>query len=147
MALGRAGQHLSAPARYFAVLEKEPTSSWSVYAPDIPGCVAAADTPDEALANAALALKEVVEDVTADERAAPKARTIEELNADPEVHEILAGGAALVAVPLLLDKGRIVRANLTVDAGSLEVIDDAAAERGVSRSAFMVAAALEKAVG
>jgi len=41
----------------------------------------------------------------------------------------------------------VVRANLTVDAGSLEVIDAAAAERGVSRSAFMVAAALEKATG
>jgi predicted RNase H-like HicB family nuclease len=133
--------------RYFAVLEKEPESLWSVYFPDIPGCVAAAGTADDALANAALALKEVAEDMLLEGAGLPKARTIVELNTDAEVREILASGAALVAVPLLLDKGRIVRANLTVDAGSLEVIDAAAAERGVSRSAFMVAAALEKAGG
>ncbi len=133
--------------RFLAVLEKEPKSLWSVYFPDVLGCVAAAKTADEAVANAALALREVAEDMVLKGMDLPKARTIEELNADPEVRKILAAGAALIAMPLLLDKGRIVRANLTVDAGSLEVIDAAAAERGVSRSAFMVAAALEKAVG
>jgi len=133
--------------RYFAVLEKEPKTLWSVFFPDVLGCVAAAKTADEAVAKAALALKDIAEDLVAKGKNLPTPRTIEALNADPEVRNVLATGAALVAVPLLLDKGRVVRANLTVDAGSLEVIDAAAAERGVSRSAFMVAAALEKATG
>ena len=134
-------------ARYFAVLEKEPESLWGVYFPDIPGCVAAAETADATLANAVAALKDVAEERAADGRAMPKARSLEEIQADEEVRVALTAGAALVAVPFVLDKGRVVRANLTVDAGALELIDAAATERGISRSAFMVDAALEKAAG
>ena len=131
-------------SRYFAVLEKEPGSLWSVYFPDLPGCVAAADTPDVALANAAAALKEVVEDMSADGENLPEPRSIEELNADWRCAPVASGGFDRCSPA---PDRKVVRANLTVDAGSLEVIDAAAAERGVSRSAFMVAAALEKAVG
>src|SRR5688572_12283772 len=122
--------------RFFAILEKEPTSLWGAYFPDLPGCVAAAASSEEALANAGAALRDVAEDMASENLPLPKARSLDELQADAEVREALAAGAALVSIPLLLDKGRIVRANLTVDAGSLEVIDQAAADRGVSRSAF-----------
>ena len=133
--------------RYFALLEKEPGTLWSIWFPDLLGCTAAADNPDEAIANAASALKDVAQDMLAEGQSLPTTRTIEQLNHDPDVRASLDAGGALIAIPLLLDKGRVVRANLTVDAGSLEVIDEAARERGVSRSAFMVAAALEKALG
>ena len=52
--------------------------------------------------------------------------------------------AALAIVPLVLDAGRSAKANLSLDAGLLEAIDEAAAARGVSRSAFLASAAREK---
>jgi uncharacterized protein (DUF1778 family) len=47
-------------------------------------------------------------------------------------------------VPLLLDAGRPAKANLSVDAGLLEAIDEAAEAHGLTRSAFIVSAAREK---
>jgi HicB_like antitoxin of bacterial toxin-antitoxin system len=49
-----------------------------------------------------------------------------------------------VMVPLLLDSGRTVRANISLDAALLEAIDAAAKERGLSRSAFLASAARDK---
>ena len=87
-------------ARYFAILEKEPGTLWGVYFPDVPGCVAAAETADAAVENAEAALKEIAEDIMADGLALPIARSIEELQADTEVRAALTAGAALVSVPL-----------------------------------------------
>jgi metal-responsive CopG/Arc/MetJ family transcriptional regulator len=47
-------------------------------------------------------------------------------------------------IPLLVDSGRTVRANVTFDAGLLEAIDAAASQRGLTRSAFLASAAREK---
>ena len=47
-------------------------------------------------------------------------------------------------VPLVLDAGRNVRANLTMDAGLLEAIDQAAEKSGITRSAYVASAAREK---
>jgi predicted RNase H-like HicB family nuclease len=86
--------------QFFAVLEKEPDSLWGVYFPDLPGCVAAAETADIALDNAASALREVAADVADEGRSLPEPRSLEELQRDGEVREALSAGAALVAVPL-----------------------------------------------
>jgi hypothetical protein len=69
------------------------------------------------------------------------------LRADPEVAAALAEGAALAIVPLLLDSGRAVRANLSLDAGLLDAIDEAAKAHGLTRSAFLASAAREKIEG
>jgi hypothetical protein len=63
------------------------------------------------------------------------------LRADPEIAEAIADGAALAIVPLLLDAGRPAKANLSIDAGLLAAIDDAAEARGLTRSAFLASAA------
>ena len=47
-------------------------------------------------------------------------------------------------VPLLLDKGRSVKANVSLDAGTLEAIDEEAERRGLTRSKFLASAALDK---
>jgi metal-responsive CopG/Arc/MetJ family transcriptional regulator len=47
-------------------------------------------------------------------------------------------------VPLVLDAGRPVKANLSLDAGLLNAIDEAAKCRGLTRSAFLASAAREK---
>jgi hypothetical protein len=71
-------------------------------------------------------------------------RSIEALRADHEAAAALAKGAALAIVPLVLDAGRPAKANLSLDAGLLAAIDEAAAARGLTRSAFLASAAREK---
>jgi hypothetical protein len=53
----------------------------------------------------------------------------------------ISPGENAVLVPLLIDSGRTVRANVSFDAALLEAIDSAAKERGVTRSAFLAGAA------
>lgn len=50
----------------------------------------------------------------------------------------------LASVPLIVDAGRTVRINLSLDAGTVEAIDEAANARGLTRSAFLASAAREK---
>jgi hypothetical protein len=66
------------------------------------------------------------------------------LRAERAVADAIARGAALAIVPLLLAAGRPVRANLSIDAGLLAAIDEAAEARGLTRSAFLASAAREK---
>jgi hypothetical protein len=68
------------------------------------------------------------------------------LRNDPDVAEAIAEGAALAMVPLVLDAGRPARANLSLDAGLLAALDEAAAAKGLTRSAFVASAVREKIV-
>ena len=72
-----------------------------------------------------------VEDAPADGEKLPKPRSVEKLRADPQVAAALAHGGVLAYVPLVLDAGRPVKANLSLDAGLLEAIDEAAERRGL----------------
>ena len=75
--------------------------------------------------------------------ARPKAPTTREILGSVEID--VAAGEAAVLIPVLIDEGRTVRANLTFDAGLLGAIDAAASERGLTRSAFLASAARENA--
>jgi hypothetical protein len=68
----------------------------------------------------------------------PAPRSVAQLRRDPEVKASLAEGDALALVPLVQDAGRPVKANLSLDAGLLAAIDEAARARGLSRSAFPI---------
>lgn len=131
-------------ARHIALIDGEPGAFGAVF-PDCPGCTAMGDTLDEALANAALALADWASDVRGG-KDLPAPRSVVELRADPEVRAALAEGAALAVVPLITESGRPAKANLSLDAGLLAAIDEAAAARGVTRSAFLASAAREKIV-
>ena len=85
-----------------------------------------------------------VEDAPADGEKLPKPRSAEKLRADPQVAAALAHGGVPAYVPLVLDAGRPVKANLSLDAGLLEAIDEAAERRGLTRSAFFASVAREK---
>lgn len=129
---------------FFALVHKDRNSCYGVSFPDVPGCVSAGDTLDEAVTNAVEALGGHFA-VTRDHgESVPSPRSLEKLRAAPEVKAEIAAGAAIVAVPLLLDSGRSVRANLSLDAGLLDAIDEAARRRGITRSAFLTSAAREK---
>ncbi len=113
---------------------------WGVRFPDVDGCVGGGETPEAAIGDAAIALREVAAHRQSAERDLPEPSTVAEILASGEV----AAGETIVLVPLLLDTGRTVRANITLDAGILEAIDAAAGRRGVTRSAFLADAARDK---
>jgi len=129
--------------RYVALIDGK-AGAYGVTIPDLPGCTSGGSTTDEALRNTVEAVRMWAEDAIADGEELPRPRSAEALRADPEVAEAIAEGAALAIVPLLLDAGRPAKANLSIDAGLLAAIDEAAQARGLTRSAFLASAAREK---
>ena len=113
---------------------------WGVRIPDIPGCVGGSATPEAAIAEAADALRDVLAHKRDSGFPVPPPSTLTETVASGEIGE----GESAVMIPLLLDSGRTVRANVSLDAALLEAIDAAARERGLTRSAFLASAAREK---
>ena len=130
-------------ARYVAIVDGSP-GAYGVVVPDLPGCTSAGSTIDKALRNAVEAVTLWVEDARADGEKIPKPRPAEKLRNDPEVGAALVAGGVLAYVPLVLDAARPVKANLSLDAGLLNAIDEAAERRGLTRSAFLASAAREK---
>jgi predicted RNase H-like HicB family nuclease len=105
--------------------------------PDIPGCTAMGATLEEAVVNAADAMRDWV-DVTVERGGAiPEPRTIEALLADPEVSEDTAAGALLRSMPLVRHSGRPAKAHLSIDSGILAAIDAEAKRRKLTGSAFI----------
>lgn len=117
---------------------------WGVRVPDLPGVHGGGDTAELAISDAISAALDWAEHNKGMSRALPAPRTAAEILAAGEVSA--ADGELLVQIPLLLDSGRTVRANLTMDAGLLAAIDDEAARRGLTRSAFLASAARDKIV-
>ena len=132
-----------AKTRYAAVIDGEP-GAFGLWVPDMPGCTSMGETVEEVLLNAQEALRMWAEDAAADCETLPAPRSFAEIAKEPEVAAALKEGAALAIVPLLIESGRSVKANLSLDAWLLAAIDEAAAARGLTRSAFLSSAAREK---
>jgi predicted RNase H-like HicB family nuclease len=130
-------------ARYVALIDGK-QGEYGVVVPDLPGCTSGGRTIDQAYRNAIEAVRLWVEDAEASREKLPRRRSLEALRRDPDVAAALVNGAAVVLVPVLRDSGRSVRANLSLDAGLLEAIDEAADAHGLTRSAFIASAAREK---
>jgi predicted RNase H-like HicB family nuclease len=113
---------------------------WGVRIPDLPGCVGGGKTPEAAIADAAEALRDVLAHKREGGFPAQQPSSLSEVVASGEIGE----SESAVMIPLLLDSGRTVRANVSLDAALLDAIDAAAKERGLSRSAFLASAAREK---
>ena len=130
-------------ARYVALVDGK-HGAYGVVVPDLPGCTSAGKTTDQAYRNAIEAVRLWVEDAEADGEKVPRPRSLEALRADPDVAAALAAGSAITMVPVLRDAGRPAKANLSLDAGLLKAIDEAAEAHGLTRSAFIASAAREK---
>ena len=111
--------------------------AYGVTFPDLPGCAAMGATIDEALANAAEAMRDWADATEQKGGAVPAPRARESLCEDPDASEMLGEGALLVRVPLVRETGRPVKANLSIDAGVLAAIDAEAKRRKLTRSAFI----------
>jgi predicted RNase H-like HicB family nuclease len=129
--------------RYVVVIDGKP-GAFGMWVPDMPGCTSMGKTLDELLHAAQEALRLWAEDAMEDGETVPTPRSFDDVYADRKVAVALREGAALAIVPLLIDSGRSVKANLSLDTGLLAAIDDAAAARGLTRSAFLSTAAREK---
>ena len=126
--------------RYVAMVHKEEDTGYGVSFPDFPGCIAAGDSLSEALADAANALAFHVTGMREDGEPIPAPRELDEIVADPELEEDRKD-AFLTLVPLIEDRGISKRVNISLDPGLLEAIDEAAKERGMTRSNFLASAA------
>lgn len=121
---------------YIAVVHKDDGTAFGIHFPDVTGCFSAAEEMDDLVPNAVEALSFYAED---SELKAP--RGIEDIRRDPDVMSDLAAGAFLVAIPLIENEARVVRANITLEQGMLKAIDMAAKQRKLTRSAFLAQAA------
>ena len=119
---------------FYALVRKDADSAFGIEFPDLPGCFSAADEIEDLLPSACEALELWFED-QADivPMQLDQARAL--------VAEDLAEGAFIVAVPLIRQTGKLVRANISLDRGMLDAIDKAAGERKLTRSAFLADAA------
>jgi predicted RNase H-like HicB family nuclease len=127
------------PKSYIGILDGK-GKVWGVRLPDIDGCVGGGATPEEAIADATQALRDVLGHLQVSGLAFPAASSIAEILR----REKPGKDESTVIIPVVVDAGRTVRANLTLDAGLLEAIDIAANRAGVTRSAFVASAAREK---
>ncbi|MBL8672887.1 MAG: type II toxin-antitoxin system HicB family antitoxin [Alphaproteobacteria bacterium] len=122
--------------RYFpAIVESGDAPGYSVFFPDLPGCASAGNTIEDAARNAELALALHLRGMAEDGIAVPSQRAIDEIKRSPKVRE-----AARILVRAELP-GRSVRLNISMDEGLVAAVDSASAREGLSRSAFLAAAA------
>lgn len=119
---------------FYALVHKDPGSAFGIEFPDLPGCFSAADEIENVLPNACEALELWFEDE-------PEVQPMGLEQIKSLVLDELAEGAFIVAVPYIVQTGRLVRANISLDRGMLDAIDRAAAERRLTRSAFLADAA------
>lgn len=122
--------------QYIAIIRKSAESDYGVSFPDLPGCVTAGRTLDEARTFAEEALALHVEGMKDDGETIPEPSSLEAIMGEAENRD---GVAILVAEK----KGavRSVRANITLPEDVLSNIDAYAARHGMSRSGFLVQAA------
>ncbi len=85
---------------YVAIVEEEEGKAVGVWFPDLPGCVSAGDTLDEAMLNAAEALELWAEAMIGSGQDIPSPRSLTDLKSDFEIAEDLRRGmAALIPFP------------------------------------------------
>ena len=129
-------------ANYIGILDGA-GKVWGVRIPDLPGCFGGGATVEAAVADAISAARDWAAHQAAKGVEIASPRPMAQIVADPE-SGFNPAKEWCIAIPVILDRGRYVKANLSMDAGLLEVIDSEAEKRGVTRSAFMISAAVEK---
>jgi predicted RNase H-like HicB family nuclease len=126
---------------YIAYLHKDKRSDYGVSFPDFRGCVTAGRTLEEARQLAGEALTLHIAGLLEDGEALPEASTLDELAGDPAMR-----GAVAFLVDVEAPE-KTVRVNITARESQIEAIDRLARERGMTRSAYMVQAAIRVTEG
>lgn len=122
--------------QFIALIHKDKDSDYSVSFPDLPGCVTAGASLDEAMTQAEEALALHVEGLIEDGEPLPEPSTLEAVMAERENRNAVA---FLVTLPAKAPK--MVRVNVTFPEDVLAEIDRYAERRGLTRSGFLAVAA------
>ena len=118
----------------------EQKSDFGVTVPDLPGCFSAGETMDKALENVREAILCHVEGLLMDGEKIPSPLTVDK---HQENKDFKGGVWAIISVDLSQISGKAKRINVTIPARILSQIDDYADREGETRSALLVAAAME----
>ncbi len=124
---------------YPVVIQKDPDSDFGVVVPDLPGCISAGKTPEEALRMAREAMELHIEGMIEDKETIPAPTSFTVLTQSAEYK---GGTWAMVEIDLDKLMGPAERINITVPRFALRRIDAAAEQMGMNRSQFLVSAAL-----
>jgi predicted RNase H-like HicB family nuclease len=84
---------------YIALVHKDEGTSYGVSFPDVPGCISAGDTFEEAVANAAEALAGHFAVLRADGETTPPPRSFDQLKRDPAFVEDAEGAIVTMVTP------------------------------------------------
>jgi predicted RNase H-like HicB family nuclease len=85
---------------YIAIVEEEDGKAFGVWFPDLPGCISAGDTLDEAILNAAEALELWAGAMIESGQEIPPARSLTDLKTNPEIAQDLTRNmVALIHFP------------------------------------------------
>lgn len=122
--------------RYVALIDGS-AGAYGVVIPDLSGCTAMGASIEEAMLNAVDAMREWAEIVEETGGTVARARPIEAVRADPDVADALVNGAILTTIAMIRYTGRPVKANLSLDAGTLATLDAEAKRHGLTRSAMV----------
>jgi predicted RNase H-like HicB family nuclease len=126
------------PMNFPVVIHKDNTSDYGVCVPDLPGCISAGATVDEALAMVREAIELHLEGLIEAGNAVPLASPIEKLRADPE----FAGGIwAIVHVDESSLRVKFARIGITMPERVFDAIDRYVKANGETRSALLTRAA------
>ena len=123
---------------YIAYLHKDDNSDFGVSFPDFPGCITVGKTLEEARRRAPEALALHIEGMLEDGEPIPDPSTLDALTDDPALKDAIA-----FLVPARLSE-KAERFNITARRSQIEEIDRLAKQVGMSRSAYMVYAALRE---
>jgi predicted RNase H-like HicB family nuclease len=114
---------------YIALIHKDADSDYGVSFPDLPGCVTAGTSLDEARSFAEEALALHLSGMAGDGEAVPETSSLEAIMNDPENQDGVA-----VLVPFKSEAPRTVRVNITLREDVLARIDAYAERSGMNRS-------------
>ena len=87
--------------------------------------------------NASEALREFVQDAHDHNEDVPPPSGASEFGLDPEIMDALRNGAVLFSVALVMPSGKPRKANLSIDEGVLDAIDEEARRRNLTRSSMV----------
>jgi len=124
-------------SNYIAIIHKDSKSDFGVSFPDLPGCISAGRTIDEAKELAQEALSLHIQGMLEDGEEVPAPSRLEDVMADPENSDAVA----FLVVSAPESKPKAVRVNVTIPEDMLQKIDAAAKKRNMSRSSYLVQAA------
>ncbi len=125
---------------YPVVIHKEPRSDYGVSVPDLPGCISAGRTIDEALAMVREAIELHLEGLIEESGVIPLPSLLEKLKRDPEFE---GGTWAIVSVDEMSLRVRFARIGVTMPQRVLDAIDRHAQQTGETRSGLLARAAVK----